>query len=55
MNKTIILPIISAVSLIVQTAFHIQIGSDLQNAVATLIESGFVVYGIVKNHFQPKV
>jgi hypothetical protein len=55
MNKTIILPIISASAIIIKNVFHIEVGDELQNAIADIILGGITVYGIIKNHFQPKV
>lgn len=55
MNKTIILPIISAAAIIIKNVFNVPIGDDLQNAIVDMILGAITVYGIIKNHYQPKV
>jgi hypothetical protein len=55
LNKTIILPIISAVAIIIKNVFHIEVGDETINAVSDLVLGGITVYGIIKNHFSPKV
>lgn len=50
MNKTIILPIISSVALILKSVFGLPIGDDLVNALADLILGAITIYGIFKNH-----
>jgi hypothetical protein len=50
MTKTMILPVISAVALLLKSIFHTDIGSDEQNAVADLVLTGVTLWGIYKNH-----
>ena len=55
MNKTILLPIVSAVAIIIKNVAGVEIGDEVQNAVVDVILGGLTIYGIIKNHFKPKV
>lgn len=52
--KTIILPILSTLAIIVQLVFGITIPEDIVNQASVTIGNavaiGLVIYGIVKNH-----
>ena len=50
MNKTIILPLIALLALIVKNWFGIEIGSELQDSIAESIVTLIAVYGVFKNH-----
>lgn len=54
MNKTAILPIITAVCLIAKNISGLDIGDDVQDAIADGILGVITLYGIVKNHFDQK-
>jgi hypothetical protein len=50
MSKTIILPIIAAFAVLYKSLFHVEIGSDVQDAIADIILVGITLYGIYVNH-----
>ena len=50
MNKTIILPLIALLALIVKNWFGIEIGSELQDSIAESIVTVIAIYGVFKNH-----
>lgn len=58
MNKTIILPILSALALTLQTFFGIHISDEIINEAALWIGNGILLgttlYGIIKNHQKDK-
>lgn len=50
MNKTVILPIISILAMIIKNMFHIEVGTEVQNAVADAILTLIITYGVIKDH-----
>ncbi len=50
MNKTIILPLLALLALIVKNWFGIEIGSELQDSVAESIVTLVALYGVFKDH-----
>lgn len=50
MNKTIILPMISALAIILKSVFHFEVGTEVQDAIANIILGILTVYGVIKNH-----
>jgi uncharacterized membrane protein len=54
MNKTVLLPIVSAAAIILKNVFGVEVGDDTQNAIVDLALGAVVIYGIIKNHKTPK-
>lgn len=52
MNKTILLPLVSAAAIIIKNVAGIEIGDEVQNAVVDIVLGGLTIYGIIKNHFN---
>lgn len=50
MNKTIILPLIALIALIVKNWFGIEIGTELQDNIAASIMTLIALYGVFKDH-----
>lgn len=50
MNKTVILPLIALLAIIVKSWFNIEIGSELQDDIAETIVTLIALYGVFKNH-----
>ena len=50
MNKTIILPLLALLALIVKNWFGIEIGSELQDSIAESIVTLVALYGVFKDH-----
>lgn len=59
MSKTLILPIVGVIAFIIQAVFGITIQAELQDQIALIITNaiatGFVVYGVVKDHKLKKL
>lgn len=58
MNKTAIAPIIALILLLVGGVFHIDFTEDektvITESAALIITAGVTLYGIIKNHNNPK-
>lgn len=54
--KTLIAPFISVIAIVLQLVFDLELSQELQSevagALANLVAVGFVIYGIVHNHFK---
>lgn len=48
LKASVVLPIISAIAILCKVVFKIDIGTDVQNALATLAGTCIVVYGVLK-------
>lgn len=55
-QKSMIMPLISSICLLIQVSLHQYISPEVQDAIATVLVNlflaGFTIYGIFKNHDQ---
>jgi hypothetical protein len=49
-NKTIILPIVSALAIFVKSVTGYEVGGEVQNAIVDIVLGGVTIWGIYKNH-----
>lgn len=54
LKTSIVLPIISAIAVLCKIVFKIDLGTDGTNALATLIATCVVVYGVLKGQVKNK-
>lgn len=50
MNKTIILPLIALLALVLKNWFGIEIGTEIQDNIAESIVTLIALYGVFKDH-----
>jgi hypothetical protein len=55
MTKTMILPFITLIALILKSIFHVEIGSEVQDAVADATLAIVTAWGVYVNHKKPPV
>lgn len=57
-NKSVILPILAVLAMIVQGVFGVDISEELQNQIAEVVINvigvSFLIYGVFKNHKKEK-
>lgn len=54
LKASIVLPIISAIAVLCKVVFQIDIGTEVQNSLATVVATCVVVYGVLKGQVKKK-